>query len=235
MSSSTPLEVMAAGFRRRGRKVGFRAPRWCCHDRIVGRIASPSGAKRFLFCKNSQPPRIASTSARTARTKGKMATSNHKQTLVESGTELSGTLKSDCSVVVNGAFEGEIEAPELSVSGTGAVSGRIRVEMLVSEGTLSGVIEADQVQLSGTVRSDTRIKASDLEVRLVQDDGKLEVDFGDCTLDVGDDPRDRRLTPAGTGTAVEAQGPAGSTADAAGNTQRQAQDGQASTSPAVSG
>lgn len=123
-----------------------------------------------------------------------MATSKQKQTVVEQGTELNGVLKSGCSVMVHGSFEGEIQAPELSISGQGAVQGTIRVDMLVSEGTVAGMVEADQVQLSGTVRSDTQIRASDLEVRLEPAGDKLEVEFGECTLDVGADPAEKLAT-----------------------------------------
>jgi cytoskeletal protein CcmA (bactofilin family) len=111
-----------------------------------------------------------------------------KQTLVEEGTELKGTLKSTCQVVVNGTIDGQIEAPSLTVSASGAVLGIVKVQKLRSEGTLAGSIDADDVYLSGTVRSNTMIRASKLEVKLTQDKGKLEVTFGECLLDVGDDP-----------------------------------------------
>ena len=111
-----------------------------------------------------------------------------KQTLVEEGTELKGTLKSTCQVVVNGTIDGQIEAPALTISQTGAVLGIVKVAKLRSEGTLAGSIDADDVYLSGTVRSNTMIRASKLEVKLTQDRGKLEVTFGECLLDVGDDP-----------------------------------------------
>lgn len=130
------------------------------------------------------------------KTEGGMVTSKQKQTVVEEGTELNGVLKSRCSVVVNGRFEGEIEAPELSVSAGGTVQGTMRVALLVSEGTLAGTIDAEQVQLSGTIRSQTRIKTSDLEVRLEQAGNKLEVEFGECTLDVGEDPADKLVVDA---------------------------------------
>jgi cytoskeletal protein CcmA (bactofilin family) len=111
-----------------------------------------------------------------------------KQTLVEEGTELKGTLKSSCQVVVNGAIDGQIEAPALTITETGMVLGTVKAERLHSEGTLAGDIDADDVYLSGTVRSNTMIRARTLEVKLAPQKGKLEVTFGECLLEVGDDP-----------------------------------------------
>ena len=111
-----------------------------------------------------------------------------KQTLVEEGTELKGTLKSSCQVVVNGKIEGQIEAPALTVTTSGAVLGTVRAQKLRSEGTLAGDIDADDVYLSGTVKSNTMIRAKKLEVKLGADRGKLEVSFGECMVEVGEDP-----------------------------------------------
>lgn len=111
-----------------------------------------------------------------------------KQTLVEEGTELKGTLKSSCQVVVNGKIDGQIEAPALTVTTSGAVLGTVRAQKLRSEGTLAGDIDADDVYLSGTVKSNTMIRAKKLEVKLGADRGKLEVTFGECMVEVGEDP-----------------------------------------------
>jgi cytoskeletal protein CcmA (bactofilin family) len=111
-----------------------------------------------------------------------------KQTLVEEGTELKGTLKSSCQVVVNGTIDGQITAPALTVSQSGMLLGTVKASSLRSEGTLAGDIDADDVYLSGTVRSNTVIRARKLEVKLAPDRGKLEVTFGECMIEVGDDP-----------------------------------------------
>jgi len=102
-----------------------------------------------------------------------------KQTLIEEGTEFSGTMKSTCRVVVHGAFDGELEAPELNVAVGGAVRGNVIAQRIRSEGTVSGALDADEVYLAGVVSSETRIRASRLEMRLSQEDGKLELAFGD--------------------------------------------------------
>ena len=50
-----------------------------------------------------------------------------KRTLVEDGTQFKGSLTSTCPIVVKGRIDGEVEAPSLVVSTTGAVHGRARV------------------------------------------------------------------------------------------------------------
>jgi cytoskeletal protein CcmA (bactofilin family) len=111
-----------------------------------------------------------------------------KQTLVEEGTELKGTLKSSCQVVVNGKIDGQIEAPALTITATGTVLGIVRAQKLRSDGTLAGDIDAEDVYLAGTVKSNTMIRAKKLEVKLAPERGKLEVTFGECMVEVGEDP-----------------------------------------------
>jgi cytoskeletal protein CcmA (bactofilin family) len=120
-----------------------------------------------------------------------------KQTLVEEGTELTGTLRSTCPVVVNGTIDGEFEAPELTVTRAGAVLGTIKVEKLQSDGTLSGNIDAKDVYLAGIVKPSTVIKARTMEVKLGAESGrKLEVMFGECAIEVGDEPEQARFDDA---------------------------------------
>lgn len=112
-----------------------------------------------------------------------------RQTTVEEGSKLKGTLSSTCPVVVRGVLEGDIDAPELTVEATGAVTGNVRVQVLRSEGSLAGSVDADDVSLSGKVKSDTVIRAKRLEVKLERESDKVQVTFGDCVIEVGDDPR----------------------------------------------
>jgi cytoskeletal protein CcmA (bactofilin family) len=119
-----------------------------------------------------------------------MADNSEKQTLVEEGTEFSGTLKAKCKVVVRGAVDGELVAPALDVTDTGTVTGNVKAKSVRSRGVISGSVDADEISLAGQVRSSTVIRAKSLEVRLASDKGKLEVTFGDCVLDVGDMPTD---------------------------------------------
>jgi cytoskeletal protein CcmA (bactofilin family) len=115
--------------------------------------------------------------------------SQTKQTTVEEGTEFKGTLRSNCQVVVRGVVDGDLTAPSLMVSNTGTVVGNVKADCIRSEGVLAGRVDAEDVYLSGSVRSDTIIRARTLEVKLQRENGKLEVTFGECILDVGDDPR----------------------------------------------
>jgi cytoskeletal protein CcmA (bactofilin family) len=109
-----------------------------------------------------------------------------KRTLVEEGTELKGSLTSTCPVLVRGRIDGEVAAPALTVSPSGAVHGKAKVGELQAEGEISGEFDADVVQLSGKVIDRTIIRAKTLSVQLASETGKLQVVFGECELAVGD-------------------------------------------------
>lgn len=114
-----------------------------------------------------------------------------KKTLVEEGTEFKGSLKSRCPVEVRGRVEGDLDAPSLHVTDSGAVSGKVRVTDLVSHGEIAGELDAEAAHLSGTVKDNTVVRAKTLEVKLGAPNGnKLQVIFGEVTLDVGDAPRE---------------------------------------------
>ena len=130
-----------------------------------------------------------------------------KQTLVEEGTQFKGSLSSNCAVVVRGKIEGDVAAPSLTVTSSGAVHGRVKVADLRSSGELSGEFDADLVQLSGTVRDKTIIRAKSLEVRLTQSAG-MQVIFGDCSLDIGDPPTKEAVVRAATASTASAVEPA---------------------------
>jgi cytoskeletal protein CcmA (bactofilin family) len=117
---------------------------------------------------------------------GAGASASQKQTLVEEGTKFKGSLSSSCPIVVRGRIEGDVEAPSLTVSGSGAVHGKVRVGEMRSQGELAGEFDADIVQLSGTVKDNTVIRAKSLEVKLTPPTGKMQVIFGEVQLDVGD-------------------------------------------------
>jgi cytoskeletal protein CcmA (bactofilin family) len=113
-------------------------------------------------------------------------TAGDKKTLVDEGSQFKGSLSSSCPIIVRGRIEGDVQAPSLTISGSGAVHGKVKVDELRSQGELSGEFDADIVQLSGSVKDNTIIRARSLEVKLVPASGKMQVVFGDCTLDVGD-------------------------------------------------
>ena len=116
------------------------------------------------------------------------AAAGEKKTLVEEGTHFKGSLSSNCPVVVRGKIEGDVQAPSLNVSSSGALHGKVKVTELRSAGELAGDFEADMIQLSGVVKDNTVIRAKSLEVKLTAPAGKMQVIFGDCSLDVGDAP-----------------------------------------------
>ena len=112
-----------------------------------------------------------------------------KKTLIEEGTEFKGSLTSKCHVVVSGKVDGEVAAPSMTVSASGAVYGKVRVSDIRSEGELAGEFDADNVQLSGRVNNNTVIRSKSIEVKLAAEKGKLQVTFGDCVLEVGEEPK----------------------------------------------
>jgi cytoskeletal protein CcmA (bactofilin family) len=121
-----------------------------------------------------------------------------KRTLVEEGTEFKGSVSSTCPILVKGRMTGDVVAPSLEISATGAVNGRVKVGQIRSQGELSGEIDADVVQLSGTVKDRTVVRAKSLEVKLEADGAsRMQVVFGECVLDVGDAP-DRQAAIAST-------------------------------------
>jgi cytoskeletal protein CcmA (bactofilin family) len=108
-----------------------------------------------------------------------------RKTMVEEGTTFKGSLSSNCPIEVKGRIEGDVTAPALSVSASGAVHGKVKVGEIRSQGELAGEFDADVVQLSGTVKDNTIIRARSLEVKLNPVEGKMQVVFGECTLEVG--------------------------------------------------
>ena len=116
----------------------------------------------------------------------KSAAASEKKTLIEEGTRFKGSLQSTCPVVVRGSLDGDVSAPSLMVSNTGAVHGVVKVGEIRSEGEISGEFDADVVHLSGSVKDNTIIRAKSLEVKLAPKEGKLQVVFGECAMEVGD-------------------------------------------------
>lgn len=123
------------------------------------------------------------------------ASATEKRTLVEEGTTFKGSLSSTCPIHVKGGIEGDISAPSLTVAATGSVSGKVKAGELKSDGELSGEFDVEKVQLSGTVKDNTVIKAKSLEVKLAVTGSKMQVVFGECELEVGDQPSREKTEP----------------------------------------
>jgi cytoskeletal protein CcmA (bactofilin family) len=117
-----------------------------------------------------------------------MTTTETKKTLIEEGTEFKGTLTSTCPIVVMGRVEGEMTGPSVEVTESGVLCGKAKVNELHSRGELAGEFDAQVVKLSGRVRDKTLIRARSLEVSLERSDGRVEMVFGECELEVGDAP-----------------------------------------------
>ncbi|MBL4683862.1 MAG: polymer-forming cytoskeletal protein [Nannocystaceae bacterium] len=143
------------------------------------------------------------------------STQQEKQTLVEEGTEFSGTLRATCKVVVRGEVKGELEAPAVEIADTGSVTGTLRAKTVRSLGTLAGVVEVDDIFVAGKVLSETVIRAKTLEVKLAAQEGHLELTFGDCVLEVGEMPGDQPVDDdvATTETDSDAASAEGATPD----------------------
>jgi cytoskeletal protein CcmA (bactofilin family) len=132
------------------------------------------------------------------------------RTLVEEGTQFKGSLSSKCPIEVKGRVEGDLNAPSLSVSSTGAVHGKVKVAELYSEGEIAGEFDADLVQLSGVVKDNTVVRTKSLEVKLTPANGRMQVMFGECALEVGEAPTREAAVPKETKAekAAEASGKA---------------------------
>ena len=117
-----------------------------------------------------------------------IGSATEKRTLVEEGTTFKGSLSSTCPIFVKGGVEGDIQAPSLTVAASGTVSGKVKAGELKSEGALAGEFDVDKVQLSGSVKDNTVIKAKSLEVKLTATSSKMQVVFGECELEVGEQP-----------------------------------------------
>jgi cytoskeletal protein CcmA (bactofilin family) len=123
------------------------------------------------------------------------AAATEKRTLVEEGTTFKGSLSSTCPIFVKGGIEGDVQAPSVTVASTGTVSGRVKAGELKSDGALAGEFDVEKVQLSGSVKDNTVIRAKSLEVKLSVTGSKMQVVFGECELEVGEQPVREKLEP----------------------------------------
>lgn len=111
-----------------------------------------------------------------------------KRTLVDEGTELKGTIKSTCPVVVVGKVEGDITGPSVEIAEKGVVSGTVKATEFSSFGEISGRVDADSVELSGKIRDGTVIRAKSLDIKVNRQGPRDPIQFGDVELWIGDEP-----------------------------------------------
>ncbi|MBN1609028.1 MAG: polymer-forming cytoskeletal protein [Polyangiaceae bacterium] len=105
-----------------------------------------------------------------------------KRTVVEEGTYLKGNLESACPVVVHGRVQGDVQAPSLTVSATGVVEGTAKVGAIRCEGELAGEFDAERVELFGSVKDNTIIRATTIEMKLTGKRGKKQIIFGEAEV-----------------------------------------------------
>lgn len=111
-----------------------------------------------------------------------------KRTVIEKGTEVDGTIKSERPIVLSGSMKGQVTAPSLEVMQSGKMEGSVKVSQFSCKGEISGEVVAEAVELSGRVCDATVIRAKTLDVKLAQSEGGVEVSFGNCDLQIGDLP-----------------------------------------------
>jgi len=120
--------------------------------------------------------------------------SGGSRTLVEEGTEFKGSFTSTCPIEVKGRIDGDVAAPLLTVTVSGAVHGRVKVGGLLSQGEIAGELDADTARLEGVVKDNTVLRAKSLEMRLVPSGHRMQVIFGACTPN-SPEPAARAVAP----------------------------------------
>jgi cytoskeletal protein CcmA (bactofilin family) len=123
-----------------------------------------------------------------------------KQTVIESGTQIDGTIKSERPIVLSGHITGKITAPSLEITKEGTVNGTVTVNQFSCKGEVGGEVIAESVELAGRVSDSTVIKSKSLDVKLAQGEGGVQVTFGNCELHVGDLPARPAAKPKATTT-----------------------------------
>lgn len=116
------------------------------------------------------------------------SSAQNKLTTIEEGTELQGSLASKGGVLVNGTIRGDVSVPVLTVTENGQVIGKVQAGVLRSAGVVEGAMTADEMYVCGTVRDKTVIQAKTLEVNPERRTDPDFVVFGDCVLNVGEEP-----------------------------------------------
>jgi cytoskeletal protein CcmA (bactofilin family) len=149
-----------------------------------------------------------------------------KRTLIDEGTELKGSVKSTCPVVVMGRIEGDVSGPSVEIAEKGTVIGKVKALQFASHGDMYGEIEAESVELSGKIRDGTVIRARSLDIKVNRQGPREPIQFGDCELFIGDEP-DKAAAIARASTANQGD-TAGDAADS-----RQPKRARESTGPAL--
>jgi cytoskeletal protein CcmA (bactofilin family) len=98
-------------------------------------------------------------------------------TFVEEGTHFRGDFTSLCPIIVNGRIEGDVKAPAVTVTTSGALLGKVEAKTISCKGSVAGVLEADAIELSGAIARDTIIRAQRLNLDVESTSGRIELAF----------------------------------------------------------
>jgi cytoskeletal protein CcmA (bactofilin family) len=140
-----------------------------------------------------------------------------KRTLVDEGTELKGTIKSTCPVVIAGRVEGDISGPSIEIAEKGFVTGTVKAAEVVSRGEVYGLIEAENLELSGKIQDGTVIVARSLDIKVNRLGPREPIQFGECELSIGEEPnKAAAIAKATAGNQDSRQPAAGSSGSALG-------------------
>ena len=99
-------------------------------------------------------------------------------TIVEEGSEFRGNFTSSRPIIVNGRIEGDVRAPAVMVTNSGAIQGNVEAKTISCRGSAAGVLDADTIELSGAIAQNTVIRAQRLNLNIVSTSGKIELAFG---------------------------------------------------------
>jgi cytoskeletal protein CcmA (bactofilin family) len=99
-------------------------------------------------------------------------------TIVEEGSEFRGNFTSSRPIIVNGRIEGDVNAPAVVVTNSGAVQGNVEAKTISCRGSAAGVLAADTIELSGSIAQNTVIRAQRLNLKIVSTSGRIELAFG---------------------------------------------------------
>src|SRR5258706_15365470 len=85
-------------------------------------------------------------------------------TIVAEGTFFKGDFTSRCPMIVKGRIEGDVKAPSVTVTSSGALHGKVEAKTISCSGAVAGVLEADVIALSGAIARDTIVRAQRLNL-----------------------------------------------------------------------
>ena len=108
----------------------------------------------FLYLKNKKEPQYHETKKPIIEEdafgiKSKLGTStvgnSESSLMIGEGVIITGTIKANSKVTIQGAVDGDIECNSITISKSGNVKGKIKTDTITVEGKAEGEINADDV------------------------------------------------------------------------------------------